>query len=148
MGISPGQIEIKKTTKFAKSHFIRRAADTFLNSSSRFLKKGDTSKCERAFEDIISQAVDLSFSLWTQRSYLTKEGKRLLGEEFKRDHKTWVPSGLHTADLSDDEHCMDGLPVLMVFHPAVIAYGDSEGTDYSRTRILKQAVVWMRGKNE
>jgi hypothetical protein len=94
----------------------------------------------------MTTATDLSSRLWTQRSYLAKED--VLGQPFQKDNKIWAASGLHTAELSEDENALEGLPILMVLHPTVIAYGDSEGIDYSTKRILKKAVVWMHGRNE
>lgn len=33
----------------------------------------------------------------------------------------------------------------MVLHPTVIACGASDGSDYSKRRVLKKAEVWMGG---
>jgi hypothetical protein len=100
-------------------------------------------ECERLLTVIMTTAADISCRLWTLRSYLAKE--HVLGEPFSKDSKVWTASGLHTAQLSEDEYSLEELPILMVVHPAVIAYGDSEGLNYSTKRILKKAVVWMQG---
>jgi hypothetical protein len=134
---------MKELTERAKRRVAIKEADLFWAKCKTFLLRQSTDKTRDGLEEIMKTAVGLSFRLWTQRSYLIREGRNLLGNLFDKKTKIWMASGLHTAELEEDEDCMNGKPILFIFHPAVILYGDSEGTDYSTRRILKKAVVWM-----
>lgn len=52
---------------------------------------------------------------------------------------------LHRRELAADEYALDYKSIAVVVSPAVLAYGDHDGTDFSNdTRhVLKKAVVWM-----
>ena len=52
---------------------------------------------------------------------------------------------LHNLQISTANTSLDGQEVLLVTHPAVVAYGDAEGENYATRTVLKRAVVWMGG---
>jgi hypothetical protein len=135
--------KLKVITRAARRQAALDSGESFWGRCKCFLDRQNSDKTQEGLAEIMYSAVDLSFRLWTQRSYMTHEGHDLLTQPYSRKNKVLAASGLHTAELEEDEKCMDGQPILLVFHPAVILYGDSEGTDYSTRRILKKAVVWM-----
>jgi hypothetical protein len=134
---------MKDMTERSRRRVAGKEADAFWARSKGFLERRDTGKMRDGLEEIMALAVNLSYRLWTQRSHLIRESRKILLQPYDRKNRAWTASGLHTADLDDDEKCMDGKPVLLVFHPAVILQGDSEGSDYNVRRILKKGVVWM-----
>lgn len=50
---------------------------------------------------------------------------------------------LHNAFLEDVETGLDGYPIRIVVHPALLVHGRSDGSNYESTRVWKEAVVWM-----
>lgn len=145
-GATKGLRDMQQTTAIAKKSVASNRAKQFFTSCEPFLNSVDMVETHRLLLAIITTATDLSTKLWTQRSYLLKE--YVLRQPFHKDNKVWTPSGLHTAELDEDENALEGKTILMVLHPSVIAYGDSEGTNYATRRILKKAVVWMHGGKE
>jgi hypothetical protein len=92
---------------------------------------------------IMEHAGEISYKLWTQRSYVVCYGLAILLSPFNHASDYLKAHSFHGGDLFEDEKALDGWKVLLVTHPAVVVHGDSRGTDYSRKRILKKAVVWM-----
>lgn len=46
--------------------------------------------------------------------------------------------------LYEDPKALDGKRILMVTHPAIVAIGKVDGSDYSiKPRVFKKAIVWM-----
>lgn len=66
-------------------------------------------------------------------------------EPFRRESEILEAASCHRAELAEDRDTLDGLPILMVLHPTVIACGASDGSDYNQRRVLKKAEVWMGG---
>jgi hypothetical protein len=90
---------------------------------------------------LFMEAGALSYRLWCQNSILRVESQDFLGTPFDSRHRFLSASRLHAVALEDDETCLDGNRIILVTHPAVWLEGDSEGIDYTKTRILKKASV-------
>ena len=50
-------------------------------------------------------------------------------------------------EIEEDDHSWDGKPVDLVITPAILAYGDERGDNYSSFKVWSKAVVWMEGQH-
>jgi hypothetical protein len=76
-----------------------------------------TADCaNRKLLDIFEKAADLSYKLWTQRSYIHL---RLPENPFYWNSKDTEAHGLHWGVLDDDDKCPDGKQWVLVTHPIV-----------------------------
>jgi hypothetical protein len=48
-----------------------------------------------------------------------------------------------TMDIEQDDHSWDGKPIDLVITPAVLAFGNERGENYSSFKVWSKAVVWM-----
>lgn len=97
--------------------------------------------------EIALKTAEISYRLWTQRRELSFLAFTNLEAEsslqFNSQSSLLEHHPLHNVQLSQDETALDGRTIKLVTHPAAVAYGDSDGEDYSECTILKKAVVWM-----
>lgn len=63
--------------------------------------------------------------------------------KFENNHELVQHHAYHNIELSRDDHCLDGRPIALITHPAVVAYGDSNGEHYGSYKVWKKAEVWM-----
>ncbi len=90
----------------------------------------------------------MSYRLWTQKTQLLSIGLEGLGStngvvRFQSGSDIMEPHWIHIRQFENDERSLDGKRVAGVAHPAVVAFGDSEGKDYSKRKVWKKAIVWM-----
>ena len=108
---------------------------------------GDTMMEDTVMEDtlhpMILRAAKISFSLWTQKNDLECKYIDELPTKFSYDHPWLEAHPLHSSYLDEDPALLDGMPILVVAHPALIRYGTGDGLDYGVPTVLKRAVCWM-----
>ena len=99
---------------------------------------------------IATRAARLSYRLWTQKTRLAILGLEDLGLGGDDEVKTFGDGAellhyhaYHNVEHSRDNGCLDGKPIVMITHPAVIAYGDSSGDNYAEYKVWKKAEAWM-----
>jgi len=92
---------------------------------------------------IILRAAKISFSLWVQKNDLECKYRDGLPAKFSYDHPLLEAHPLHSSYLDEDPARLDGMPILVVAHPALIRYGTGDGLDYNVSVVLKRAVCWM-----
>ncbi|KAI9890245.1 MAG: hypothetical protein M1814_004280 [Vezdaea aestivalis] len=129
----------KETSQRFALLFRSSAAGTLL----RRMEKDDTEKCFKELGQLFSYAGELSFRLWTQRTEM-----KVLGLTELKDRRFAIRSdlleahALHKLDDDEDES-LDGCPIMAVISPAVVAFGNSDGSDGGRGKILIKATVWL-----
>ncbi|CAO2648333.1 Nn.00g076000.m01.CDS01 [Neocucurbitaria sp. VM-36] len=92
---------------------------------------------------IILRAADLSYSLWTQKIDLLPQSLKHMDEMFAHHHSLMDAHQLHSKHLDENPAHLDGMPILLITHPALVRLGDEEGHDIDRRSVLKKAVCWM-----
>jgi hypothetical protein len=142
--------EISILRRKAAEHLTR----DFLGGNARVLldvnDRDFEGQCDHLM-DIVIRAAELSYKLWTQRTQVARlDAKGLANELAVKDVLRFQARSslldhhpLHNLEVSEDGDCLNGAYVAIVSHPAVVAYGDSAGQDFSRRKIWKKAVVWM-----
>lgn len=97
--------------------------------------------------EIALKMAEVSYRLWTQKRELSYLNVKQLAAESNLQFDSHSPllehHPLHNVQVSQDEAALDGKMVSIITHPLVVAYGDSEGENYSKRTILKKAVVWI-----
>ena len=136
-------IQMKQNVAEASQEVYAQTTSYFLRGCRKFLQYPVSKSAQERLKRIFQSAGELSLLLWTQRSYVSILGLKELPETFSSSNQYLSAHTLHARELDEDEACLDGLKILFVLHPAVVAVGDSEGADYGTVRILKKAVVWM-----
>jgi hypothetical protein len=97
----------------------------------------------RQLEKIVEDLGEYAYRLWTQKSYISYLAMDKLPKTFDHIDGLLEAHPLHNNEIEDDEACLDGKDILIVSQPAIIAYGNLDGSDYSTETILRKAVVWM-----
>jgi hypothetical protein len=100
---------------------------------------------QRRLREIFMNASGLAMDLWTQKSYLECKGlHELQGQSFQNGSFLMEASLLHKLDDEEDPR-LNGLPISIVVHPAILAIGTHNGESYdtARPRVLARAVVWV-----
>jgi hypothetical protein len=142
-------MQLKATTQSLRVSAAVQFTLDFLNGNSKvFLNPNFATQGQQQLDKIVVQAADISYKLWTQKMQLqslTPEDlpKKKGAVRFNSRSDLLEHHNLHNLQLNDDETCLDGKRVVLVTHPAFVAYGNAEGTDYSTLRVWKKAVVWM-----
>jgi hypothetical protein len=98
---------------------------------------------DKELGDIFREAGELSYGLWTQKPDFKFLDIKALPRRFDRGNNQMEPHQLHRELLDMDGGCLDGKDIVLVTHPALLAYGTAEGTEYCNARVLKKAVVWL-----
>jgi hypothetical protein len=133
----------ERTSKYRKMA-VQTLTSKYLSSGiSRLVTKREEPSVRDDLATIISTAADLSYSLWTHKIDLSCQRLDQLGEIFKHDHGSMDTHQLHRKHVDDDPAFLDGLPIALVSHPALVRFGNEDGTDFSVTTVLKKAICWM-----
>lgn len=123
----------------------RRFASEFYDSPAKHLVKsaGKTDpQCFHDLESIVQYAGELSYRLWTRRTLTCVMSlPELCSQPFNVGSDIMKAHPLHRL-YEDDDRC-DGWFVSVVAHPAIVAYGSSDGKDYSSGRVWMKAEVWL-----
>lgn len=99
-------------------------------------------QCFNDLESIVQYAGELSYRLWTRRTVVRVMAlPDLRNQLFKAGSDIMKAHPLHR--LYEDEDRCDGWEVGVVAHPAIVAYGSSDGKDYNSGRVWMKAEVWL-----
>lgn len=107
--------------------------------------KEDLRVRQRRLREIFMNASELATNLWTQKSFLRCDGlQELQGRRFQNGSPLMEASLLHKLDDEEDPR-LNGRPISIVVHPAILAIGTHDGENYDRNRprVLAKAVVWV-----
>ncbi|KAK8212739.1 hypothetical protein IWZ01DRAFT_541391 [Phyllosticta capitalensis] len=118
---------------------------SFFSSFAAFIRIDDDSwqPCYEGLFQIVAAAAAINNHLATQRIWYVWRGPSpLLGQPFA------VSSEYARADrynkLNDDEDTKcDGKPIRITLSPVLFAYGNSDGKDYDKHRVVVKASVWI-----
>lgn len=134
----------KQTTNDARDKAALQFCDSFLQTGVKLMLKSPSSEAmEKALQTFGIRAAQISYSLWVQKKDLVCKPLADLPETFSYDHPLLEAHQLHNKHLNDNPARLDGLPILVVTHPAVLSFGNNEGSDYSVCSVLKKAICWM-----
>lgn len=138
----------KKATERAIQLSLSASSDNFLQMAKPLMSTSTAVNIE-TLQRMFSDASNISIAIWTQLRRFQLVDFSFLPQSFG-DALQIMPEtplieahAMHTAVLEDDERCMDVRQPLLLTTPGMIAYGDSAGTDYTISCVLKTAVAWM-----
>jgi hypothetical protein len=134
------------TSQKAVCHHV--AKDFFNGPAKHLIKSSDRDsgnadgQCFKDLDSIVQFAGELSYRLWTRRTAVRVMSlPDLCNIPFKVDSAFMKAHPLHRL-YEDDDRC-DGWFVGVVAHPAVLAYGTSDGKDYNTARVWMKAEVLL-----
>ncbi|KAF2812376.1 uncharacterized protein BDZ99DRAFT_265717 [Mytilinidion resinicola] len=135
--------DTNKRTEEARDNAAVVVCDEFLQTGIEPLMASPRcDAAEKLLHSFAKRAAQISFSLWVQKRDLEYRFKEELPKVFKHDHSLLEAHQLHNKHLNDNPARLDGLPILVVTHPAVVSRGNDDG-DYEVRSVLKKAICWM-----
>ncbi|KAH8705848.1 hypothetical protein BGW36DRAFT_18811 [Talaromyces proteolyticus] len=97
---------------------------------------------------LFHEAGQLSYYLGTQRfDVRVARLDNLRVKEFHHQNQFMEAHSSHQIQLDQDEAALDGQEIYLMLHPAIIAFGTADGSDYHKYTIWKKAVLWMGYSN-
>ncbi|KAJ5673179.1 hypothetical protein N7507_002306 [Penicillium longicatenatum] len=140
-------LEATKTrTELARKKAAECLMANFLATSAAFLINAKPLDVPRLapLQLIFNTAAQISHKLWLRKSYLEIQTIRSLPKTYLHTNERLNYHSLHNEFLSAEETGLDGYPIIVVTHPAVLVHGNSDGSNYGAPpRIWKEARVWM-----
>ncbi|KAK4892652.1 hypothetical protein LTR27_008928 [Elasticomyces elasticus] len=123
------------------------AAKAFELGAARFLIQPLEAPLKDSFRTslatLFEEAGGLAMRLWTQRTGIECHFRQqLANEKFAVDSHIMQAHPLHKLDDPDD-HRLDGRPVKLLLHPAVLRIGTHDAENYHESRVWAKAVVWL-----
>ncbi|GIZ37992.1 hypothetical protein CKM354_000141900 [Cercospora kikuchii] len=98
---------------------------------------------------IIEEAAELAWALGTRKASIhvrTWAGLQHSDQgviPFRASSEIFEAHIMHNNMLDDDPNALDGRDIVLVCSPAIFAYGNAEGEDYDKAKVLKKAIAWM-----
>jgi hypothetical protein len=92
--------------------------------------------------EIMRTAGQLFISLWKQKVFIAAWGL----EKFQKMPFSIASNEMmaHPAmGLEEGDTRMDGWPVQMVVQPAIVAFGNEDGSNYNEYKVWAKALVWL-----
>lgn len=151
----------------AISLYEESLVNLFLNGAAKFLLKLVDDRGNQSVEALredIRESLIFSLRLWSQKSKPCIYGiEKFALVPFRHDdqmlklYHSQDPAGVQIHDPDDDdedeeednEGLYDGLPICIVVQPAIVAFGNQSGENYSSmTRIWSQGIVWVQGSRQ
>ncbi|CAG8225965.1 unnamed protein product [Penicillium salamii] len=136
----------KNRTEMAREAAANSLMEAFLKNSATLPISSSASERTAVGElrQIFVTAAHLSYRLWLRKSYLEVQTMEKIPANYNRQNLELLRAhSLHTAFLEKDEAGLNDCLIRVVVHPALIVHGSSDGTNYEKTRVWKEAVVWM-----
>jgi len=97
----------------------------------------------KTVETLFQEAASLAMRLWRQRTDVRcRYYSHLLKERFSVDSPVMQAHALYKLDDPHD-HSLDGKPLRMVVHPAVLRMGTHDADKYDESQVWAKAVVWL-----
>ncbi|KAF2000624.1 hypothetical protein P154DRAFT_199739 [Amniculicola lignicola CBS 123094] len=145
--------DVESKAEKCRSAAAQRLVEEYLGSDVQlFLDPealSNNTRIKTLFE-IVARAARLSYRLWTQKNRLhimSFEELDLKGDDgvsrFTSGGELVQHQAYHNVELSKSSSSLDGKPIAIIAHPAIVAYGDSSGEHYSSYKVWKKAEVWM-----
>jgi hypothetical protein len=135
--------QLKTATSNAKAISCLALAEKFFAQGCNMFWKSDSLEQHDQLVEVMQKADKISTKLCTQRSGLNCQVLSDLPPTFDHTARDMEAHWLHNEEWDDNSEALNGRPILLVTHPAVIAIGKSDGSDYDVRRVLKKAIVWM-----
>jgi hypothetical protein len=138
-----------KSVQDSKEAAYALFSEQVVTSSKALLRHVDTQDATTRSDELtalFASAGELACKLHRQN---VKIGVILSPQElnpFSIDSDTMEP---HTKiNIEQDDHSWDGRPIDVVVTPAILAYGDERGENYSMFKVWSKAVVWMEERKD
>ncbi|CAK1359213.1 hypothetical protein CB0940_05459 [Cercospora beticola] len=154
--LDPSQKDTSYGTKYlrgvvdrSRKKAVSQLAAGLLDQLLGEITADDLANARSGLEAVVNEAAELSWKLWTRKGRMEVFDQARLAKETKGVD---VYSGtsalleahsLHVRDLENDSGALEGKPIILVCSPVVAIAGDAEGQGYTKSRVLKKAVVWM-----
>lgn len=124
-----------------------KLATKFLQSTSLRLlinNEEDQKAMKESLHKIFNDSGELSYYIGTQKVDLrVVKLESLPSLVFNHWHPFIEAHSSHRAQLDEDESSLDGREICQMLHPAIVVFGNSDGTDYDKITTWKKAIVWM-----
>jgi hypothetical protein len=118
----------------------------YLNSGIRtLLKDPDHPEVKHTLKKLVIEAASRAYSLWTQKIYLVTKSinDQEVGEVFQHKNPLLEGHRFHSGILDGNPARLDGIPILVITHPALVQHGNEYGREFGTRTVLKKAVCWM-----
>lgn len=136
--------ETKQRTNVSRTESAHDCASRLLSREARFFLSDPHSVSMREeLQDILIRSARHSYSLFVQSRKLEIKTLAQLPEKFSHKNPELEAHQIHNKYLNSDQTQFDGKTILIVTHPAIIIYGNEDGTDYTVPHVLKKAVCYM-----
>lgn len=113
-------------------------------SSLLAVQAGATENEARAnLQKLFIKAAGIASSLWAQNRHFIVVTMEDLPRLFHHSSQRMQAHPMHNSLLDDNPGCLDSKPIVLVTHPALLAYGNGDGSGHRICRILAKATVWM-----
>ncbi|KAK3117571.1 hypothetical protein LTR53_000896 [Teratosphaeriaceae sp. CCFEE 6253] len=124
-----------------------QAATAFEAGAARFMIQPLEAPLKDSFRNslvaLFEEAGGLAMRLWTQRTGIACRYKPdLANVQFAVDSPIMQAHALHKLDDPDDRR-LDGRPVKLTLHPAILRLGTHDGDSYDQSCVWAKAVVWL-----
>ncbi|KAF2788715.1 hypothetical protein K505DRAFT_104075 [Melanomma pulvis-pyrius CBS 109.77] len=136
-----------------RSAAVQSFINEFLSSDANMFLNLNAISNEARLKQLVAiatKATRLSYHLWTHKtrlSILNLEDLNLEDEggviRYENGAELLQHHAYHNVELSRDDRCLDGKPIALITHPAIIAYGDPSGEHYGEYKVWKKAEAWM-----
>lgn len=117
------------------------ARQLFLSGVAGKLTEDTSEELQRRLDRLFGRAKNLSLNIWARRSNLVCSFAQDLKDEVYADlSEKLVP---HTFLLPEDRSTLQNKHFSVLVHPLMEVFGNEEGQEYSKGRILAPAVAWF-----
>jgi hypothetical protein len=144
-------VEMNKNTQADMKAACDKLATGFLRSGAMRLlinKDEDQKSMKASLHKIFNEAGELSYYIGTQKVDLqVVRLENLPSSVFDHRNPVIEAHSSHRAQLDEDESLLDGHEIGQMLHPAIVVFGNSDGTNYDKMTIWKKAIVWIGGLN-
>lgn len=138
---SKAQLQNFQESRRTKDAHYHRATNTFDEYARVIMRKHDPTIRRKELFEIIQAAGELFSFLWKQKVYIESRLEDYQGQAFKAASNQLEA---HPAlRLEDGDPRMDGSLIDLVVQPAILAWGNEEGTAYNESKVWAKAVVWL-----
>jgi hypothetical protein len=145
-GLNNKAIQLCEETTKSRENAICALTGKYLHSAIRpLLLEPDHESVRNGLADIVAKAAEISYTLWTQKIHLFPQTLAIgdMLETYAHSDPLMDAHALHNKQIHEDETRLDGKPILLVAHPALVVGGYEDLPDDSAPTVLKKAVCWM-----
>lgn len=108
----------------------------------------DQKAMKAGLHKIFNEAGELSYYIGTQKVDLrVMRLQNLPSLVYDHTNPFIEAHSSHRAQLDEDESLLDGREICQMLHPAIVVFGNSDGTNYDKMTTWKKGIVWMGGSN-